>query len=178
VPPTRPAPRPAPSPPQARPATPNLPPGTLYLPQGLQLGRPQTPSPPAGRPQARGIDLTVDPRIIAGESSSDPNLNVTGARVGADWRGAFRRWLDENMRYPTRAIELGESGQVRVRVVAEPDGRVRSVRLVLPSGSPSLNLGTTMPFDGARLPAFPPPADPNGVTIDLTVTYRLIRRGG
>jgi hypothetical protein len=55
-------------------------------------------------------------------------------------------------------------------------GGVRSVRLMMPSGSPSLNLGTTFPFEGARLPAFPPPADPDGVTIDLTVNYILVRQ--
>ncbi len=161
--------------PAAQPPATALPPGTVWMP-GLQLGRPAAPTAPAGRPQARGLDLAIDPRMFEGRTSADPNLNVTGAQVGADWRGAFRRWLDENIRYPPRAIELRESGAVRVRVVAEPDGRVRSVRLVFPSGSPSLNLGTTMPFEGARLPPFPPPADPNGVTIDLTVNYVIIRR--
>lgn len=80
------------------------------------------------------------------------------------------------MRYPTRAIELNEQGTVRVQVMVAPDGRVRSARVIFPSGSPSLNLGTVMPFSGAQLPAFPPPVDPNGVTIDLTVNYRLIQR--
>jgi TonB family protein len=143
------------------------------LPQGLQLGR---PGPPAGRPQARGLDLRVDPRIIEERASADPLVRVSGAQVGADWRAAFRRWLDQNLRYPSRAAELGESGSVRVRVVAGPDGKVRSVRLVGPSTSPSLNQGTTLPFLDAQLPAFPPPADPAGVTIDLTVHYRIIGR--
>jgi TonB family protein len=138
----------------------------------MQLGQPA----PSGRPQSRGLDLSVDPRITQGRPSADPNLRVTGANVGADWRAAFRRWLDENLRYPQRAAELGESGSVTVRVVADPDGRVRSVRLTGPSVSPSLNVGTTLPFGGARLPAFPPGSDPNGVTIDLTVNYILIRR--
>jgi TonB family protein len=163
-----------PAPPQPRPA-PALPPGALFLPDGVPLGRP-TPSPQAGRPAARGLDLNVDPRLAEGRAARDPTVNVTGAQVGADWRAAFRRWLDENLSYPRRAIELGEQGTVRVRVVAEPDGRVRSVRLIGPSVSPSLNTGTVLPFGGARLPPFPPPADPNGVTIDLTVRYILIQR--
>jgi TonB family protein len=103
-------------------------------------------------------------------------VRVSGAQVGADWRAAFRRWLDQNMRYPPGAAQLGESGTVRVRVVAEADGRVRAVRLTGPSVSPSLNVGTTFPFVDAQLPAFPPPTDPDGVTIDLTVNYYLIRR--
>jgi TonB family protein len=139
----------------------------------LQLGR---PGPQSGRERARGLDLRVDPRFAEGRASTDPLVRVTGAQVGADWRAAFRRWLDQNMRYPIRAIELGESGTVRVQVVAGPDGRVRSVKLTAPSVSPSLNLGTTFPFMGAQLPAFPPPADPGGVTIDLTVNYYLVRR--
>jgi TonB family protein len=143
------------------------------LPGSVQLGR---PGPPSGRPQARGLDLRVDPAIIEQRASTDPLVRVSGAQVGADWRAAFRRWLDQNMRYPTRAAELGESGSVRVRVVAGPDGKVRSVRLVGPSTSPSLNQGTTLPFLDAQLPAFPPPADPEGVTIDLTVHYRIIGR--
>jgi len=61
-------------------------------------------------------------------------------------------------------------------VRANADGTVRDVRLVGPSASPSLNFGTTFPFEGARLPSFPPPVDPNGVTIDLTVNFVLIMR--
>lgn len=164
-----------PAPQQAVPqqAAPRFPPGTLFVPEGFGLGRPAEPT---GRPLARGLDLTVDPRLIEGRATTDPQLRVTGAQVGADWRAAFRAWLDQNIRYPRRAIELLESGSVRVLVTAAPDGTVRSVRLVGPSVSPSLNLGTVMPFEGARLPAFPPPANPDGVTIELTVNYVLIRR--
>jgi TonB family protein len=150
-----------------------VPPGALILSDRLLLGQ---PSPPPGRPQARGMDLRVDPRLAEGRASADPTVRVSGAQVGADWRAAFRHWLDQNLRYPRRAAELGESGTVRVQVVAGPDGRVRTVRLTGPSVSPSLNVGTTFPFVDAQLPPFPPPTDPDGVTIDLTVNYYLVRR--
>lgn len=163
---------PAPQPQPAARAQPNLP--GIWVPGGVQLGRPATP--PAGRPQARGTDTTVDPRFLEGRPRTDPSVRVTGAQVGADWRAAFRRWLDQNLSYPERAVALGEDGTVRVVVTAAPDGTVRNVRLAGPSTSPSLNFGTTFPFQGARLPAFPPGADPNGVTIELTVNYILIRR--
>jgi TonB family protein len=153
-----------------------LPPGVVWAPGGVQFGAPPRPAPQAGRRAGQGLDLSIDPRLLDGRASADPNLNVTGAQVGADWRAAFRRWLDQNIHYPLGALELGESGSVRVQVIAEPDGRVRSVRLMRASGSPALNFGTTFPFSGARLPAFPPPADPNGVTVDLTVNYILLRR--
>jgi len=153
-------------------AQPNLP--GIWVPGGVQLGRPAAP--PAGRPQARGTDTTVDPRFLEGRPRTDPSVRVTGAQVGADWLAAFRRWLDQNISYPQRAVALGEDGTVRVVVTAAPDGTVRSVRLAGPSTSPSLNFGTTFPFQGAKLPAFPPGADPNGVTVELTVNYILIRR--
>ncbi|MGX9966148.1 energy transducer TonB [Roseomonas sp. F4] len=160
----------------ARRAAPALPPGLLWAPDGLSFNAPARPSAPAGRPTGRGLDLSVDPSILRGEASADANLQVRGAQVGANWQGAFRRWLDQHMSYPMEALRQGESGTVRVRVVAGPDGQVRSVRLLTPSGSPSLNFGTTFPFSGAQLPAFPPPVDPEGVTIDLTVNYILVRR--
>ncbi|MDO9502424.1 TonB family protein, partial [Falsiroseomonas sp.] len=163
-------------PPPPRRAAPALPPGVIWAPGGVQLGQPARPAAPVGRPSGRGLDLSFDPRMVEGQASADANLRVTGAQVGADWRAAFRRWLDQNISYPMGALREGESGTVRVRVIAGPDGRVRSVRLTGPSGSPSLNFGTTFPFSGAQLPAFPPPADPEGVTIDLTVNYILIRR--
>ncbi|MDB5412695.1 MAG: hypothetical protein JWR10_1030, partial [Rubritepida sp.] len=175
TPPTPPLPQ-QPPPRQAAPAQrpqpprPNLP--GMWLPGGAQLGRPSQP--PAGRPQARGLDLSVDPRMLEGRPSRDPSVRVSGAEVGADWRAAFRRWLDQNIHYPNAAIMRGEDGMVRVRVTANPDGTVRGVQLVGPSTSPSLNYGTTFPFNGARLPAFPAGSDPT-VTIDLSVNYVLIR---
>jgi TonB family protein len=182
-----PRPAPAPAPPRQQTARPPsqqqeaaraFPPGSVFMPGGLNLqqARPAPAAPPAGRPEAGGIDLRVDPRLLEGRATSDPSVRVTGANVGADWRAAFRRWLDQNIRYPRRAIELREMGAVRVVVTASPDGRVRDIRLVGPSASPSLNTATTFPFSGAQLPAFPPPADPNGVTIELTVNYILIMR--
>jgi TonB family protein len=148
----------------------------VWAPDGVVLGRPAAP--PPGRPQGRGLDLSVDPRQLEGRASRDPTLNVTGAQVGADWRAAFRRWLDQNLGYPEGAIIRNEQGTVRVQILANPDGTVRSVRLAGPSTSPSLNSGTTQPFAGARLPAFPPGSDPNGVQVELTVRYVLIPPGG
>ena len=60
-------------------------------------------------------------------------------------------------------------------VETEPDGRVRSGRLVRRSGSVWLDAGTVSLFRNAVLPPFPPGADPSGVTIDLTINYILTR---
>jgi len=172
-----------PLPPAATPAqpTPSQPPQPrplpgVFLPRGADLGSPPGAPSPSGRPQGRGLDLSVDPRFAEGDARTDPSVRVEGAQVGANWRAAFRRWLEQNISYPQQAAMRGEDGTVRVQIVANPDGTVRSVRLVGPSTSPSLNYATTFPFQGARIPAFPPPADPNGVTVDLTVNYILRRR--
>ncbi len=149
----------------------------VFLPRGAQLGGGSPAAPvPSGRPQGRGLDLSVDPRFAEGTATADPSVRVEGAQVGANWRAAFRRWLEQNISYPQDAARRGEDGTVRVRIIAAPDGTVRSVRLVGPSTSPSLNYATTFPFQGAQIPAFPPPADPGGVTVDLTVNFILRRQ--
>ncbi|RVT89971.1 TonB family protein, partial [Rhodovarius crocodyli] len=161
---------PTPRPSQARP---NLP--GMFLPNGFSLSQPRpTPGRPNG-PRAP-LDLSVDPRHLEARTTPDSQVRVRGANVGPDWNAAFRRWLDQNMSYPPDAAQRGESGSVRVRITANPDGTVRSVRMMMPSVSPSLNSGTSRPFLGARLPAFPPGSDPNGVEVDLTVNYILLRR--
>uniref|UniRef100_UPI00135B4C56 energy transducer TonB n=1 Tax=Rhodovarius lipocyclicus TaxID=268410 RepID=UPI00135B4C56 len=161
--------------PQPRPAQPRTSLPGVFLPEGFNLSQPRpTPGRPLG-PRAP-LDLSVDPRHFEGRTTPNSQVQVRGANVGPDWSGAFRRWLDQNLHYPQEAAQLGESGTVRVRITANPDGTVRQVRMLMPSVSPSLNTGTTRPFIGARLPAFPPGADPNGVEVDLTVNYVLIRR--
>ena len=168
----RPEPRPRPPQQQAQ-SSPRLP--GLYLPEGPSFS---TPRPTPGRPLSprAPLDLAVGPRFLDGRMTPDPSVQVRGAQVGPNWNAAFRRWLDQNLHYPIRAIEEGDSGTVRVRIMARPDGTVTGVRLMGASASPWLNSGTTRPFPGATLPAFPPGADPNGVEVDLTVNYVLIRR--
>ncbi len=150
-----------PSPPPAR-----LP--GLWLPEAAALAHPAPPAAP--RPP---LDLALGPAI--GRLTPEPEARIRGAEVGPDWRNAFRRWLDEHLRYPQAAALLGEQGTTRVALVVEPDGRVRSARLLRRSGSAWLDSGTLNLFRGATLPAFPPGADPAGVHVDLTVNYILVR---
>lgn len=163
-------PPPVPEPPPARRAE-RLP--GLWLPQGPQL-TPAPPSPPRTAQQGlRGLDLTLGP--VVGRMTPEPQMQVRGAQVGTDWRNAFRRWLEEHKRYPEAAVVLGHQGITRILIVAAPDGRVLGARLVRRSGSIWLDANTEGLFRGARLPPFPPGADPSGVTIDLTIHYILIR---
>jgi TonB family protein len=149
----------------------------IYMPEALALSRPQPPRPTPSRPEAprRRLDLALGPLPPPGRFSVEPETDVRGAKVGPDWRNAFRRWLDENKRYPENARVVGDQGTNRVELQVTPDGRVRSARLVRQSGSVWLDAGTLSLFRGANLPPFPPGADPAGVTVDLTIHYILIR---
>jgi TonB family protein len=156
----------------ARPAPPRRLPG-VWMPEALALAPPSPPSRP-NAPRSR-LDLSLGPLASRGRNSPDSEATVRGAEVGPDWRNAFSRWVEEHKRYPENAIVAGHQGPSRVQVIAEPDGKVRSVRLIGPSGSVWLDAGTVSMFRNAVLPAFPPGSDPKGVTIDFTMNYILIR---
>ena len=89
--------------------------------------------------------------------------------MGPDWRNAFRRWVEEHVRYPQVAAELNEKGTSTIEMTVAPDGRVQSFRLVRRSGSVWLDHGTVTPFRNALLPPFPLGADPNGVVVNFTI---------
>jgi TonB family protein len=163
-------PPPAPAPP--RQAQPQRLPG-VYMPEAFAL----TPPRQAARPRTArpSLDLSLDSLAAIGRATPEPQAEVRGARVGPDWRNAFRAWLEANKHYPENARVVGEQGTTRVELLVEPDGRVRSARLLRRSGSVWLDAGTLTLFRGARLPPFPPGADPSGVTVDLTINYILIR---
>jgi len=163
--PQRPA-RPAPPAPERLPG--------LWLPDGARL----SPS-PSQRPEARaqrGIDLSLNTLSVIGRNQPLPQVSVRGANVGEDWRRGFRRWLNENVRYPANAAAVGDEGVNRIQLLVAPDGRVKSWRLVQRSGSVWLDAGLEGPFRNAVLPPFPPGADPDGVEVTLTVFWNIIRQ--
>ena len=154
----------------ARPPQPERLPG-LYLPDARL-----NPAPSRPEQQRRGLDLSP-PRAMRqpGRDSPEAQLSVRGAQVGPDWRNAFRRWVDENVRYPVNAAVVGQEGTATVELLVDRDGRVRSGRLIGRSGSVWLDHGTVSPFRNAMLPPFPPDADPEGVVVRLTVHWVLRR---
>ncbi|MFC7477686.1 TonB family protein [Dankookia sp. GCM10030260] len=160
-----------------RPARPAPPPSEqlpgLWLPDAARLA----PS-PSQRPQSqarRGMDLSLNSLSVIGRNQPEPQVSIRGATVGDDWRRGFRRWLDENVRYPANAAAVGDEGVNRIQLLVAPDGRVKSWRIVRRSGSVWLDAGLEGPFRNAVLPAFPPGADPDGVEVNLTVHWNIIR---
>jgi TonB family protein len=141
------------------------------MPEAAPLAQRQpTPAQPS-RP--RQLDLALGPAI--GRMTPEPEAQIRGAQVGPDWRNAFRAWLEQHKRYPEMARVLGQEGTNKIEMVVAPNGRVMAARLVRPSGSVWLDSGTVNLFRNADLPPFPPGADPNGVTVNLTIHYVLIR---
>jgi TonB family protein len=148
----------------------------LWLPDAARLAPPARPEAARPDPARRGLDLSLGALTVPGRNAPEPQVSVRGAEVGPDWRNAFRRWLDENVRYPANAAVVGDEGTNRIQLMVDPDGRVRSWRLLRRSGSVWLDAGLEMPFRNAVLPAFPPGADPKGVEVNLTVHWHIIRQ--
>ncbi|MBP0467012.1 TonB family protein, partial [Roseomonas sp. PWR1] len=157
-----------PGPPAAPPAPPRVQPLDLTNRPPIRLGE----APPAA--PRRGLDLS--PGATLPGPGDDQNLRVRGAQAGPDWRNAFRQWLEQNLRYPREAAELGEQGPVTVRIITGADGRVRSVEMRTASRSIFLNYYSQAVFRGRNLPPFPPGTAEEQVTIDLTINYILYGR--
>ena len=76
--------------------------------------------------------------------------------AGADWRNALSRWVAANTHItPNRRDADSEEGDAKVRVVAEPNGRVKMVELIGRSGSMWLDLALLALFRDQHIPPLP-----------------------
>jgi len=170
---------------QVVPAPPRQAPSGLWLPNGFSLNpssRPSTsaPAPPrqaAARAPTRLPVFNV-PSVESGGGGAIETevLDIEGVDPTDAWFTAFRIWMRDNWRYPPDAAALGQFGENRITVVADPSGRVLIANLVSPSGYILLDTRSRTVFRGAQLPRFPAGADPNGVTLRLRLRYVLVRR--
>ena len=168
-PPPKPAPRP--SPPKPRP------PSDFPAPTDFSFGSPPaaTKAPPRSastRHFPGTIDMSLGP-ASRGTADPTPYSDRDDSPAGADWRNALSRWVSEHAFYPDRARNLGEEGDVRVHVIAAPDGRVKEVELVGKSGSMWLDIGLVSMFRDAHIPPFPGSSEP--IDFNFTMHYILIR---
>lgn len=126
-------------------------------------------------PRPRGsIDLSLGP-AIRGALDVSPLSQVAGRNPGPDWRNALSAWVRDRSYYPSQAVAANEEGRAKVRVTANPNGRVTEVVLLSRSGSIWLDLALQALFRDATLPRFP--SDVNGpVSFDFTMRYTLIRQ--
>jgi protein TonB len=115
-------------------------------------------------------------RMNPGPGEPRPFATFHGGQVGADWRNALHRWLDEHAYYPPEAAQAGEDGDVVMRITATADGRVQSATLISRSGSQWLDMAARSMFDNAVLPPIPPDVANPTFTFELTIHYILVRR--
>lgn len=137
---------------------------------------PQTAKTPSRPPSARHVPGTIDMSLgpaSRGTADPTPYSDSDESAAGADWRNALSRWVSEHAYYPDQARHLGEEGDVRVHVIAAPDGRVREVELVGKSGSMWLDIGLVSMFRDAHIPPFPGSREP--IDFNFTMHYILIR---
>jgi protein TonB len=136
------------------------------------------PVAPSARPLRRSasrapatLDFSLAPR--QGATDNTPFSRVAGAHVGPDWRNELSAWVRAHAYYPEQAATNGEDGDVMVRIVANPDGRVTSVQLEQKSGSMWLDLALQSMFRDAHLPPLHDETEP--ITFDFLMHYILIR---
>jgi TonB family protein len=169
-----PQPRTAPTPtPSQRPAAPA--PSTAFpAPMNFSFNQPPPPSRPQPRTNGRGVstlDFSLAPR--QGATDTSPFSRVAGAHVGPDWRNELSAWVRAHAYYPEQAAMNGEDGDVMVRVVANPDGRVTGVEMRSKSGSVWLDMALLSLFRDAHLPPLHDENEP--ITFDFLMHYILIR---
>lgn len=119
------------------------------------------------------IDMSLGP-ASKGAADATPLSDRDEDAEGADWRNALSRWVSEHAYYPEQARRDGEEGDAQVHVVAEPNGRVKTVELIGKSGSMWLDLALLALFRDQQIPPLPygirEPIDFN-----FTMHYVLIR---
>ena len=120
------------------------------------------------------VDLSLGPLVKNGRLNT-PFATVGIKGVSDDYGNEIDAWIRRHLYYPPEAAEHGEDGQTSVHVVLDRTGQVKSVRLVGPSGSYTLDDSTQGMFRGAKLPPVPPDMQGDHFDIDLTVNYILIR---
>ncbi len=144
----------------------------------FSFGKPQLALRAPGRsPPAPHIPGTIDMSLgsaARGSADDTPFSDRDKDREGADWRNALSRWVAEHAYYPTEARRDGEEGDSKVRVVADPNGRVKMVELIGKSGSMWLDLALLSLFRDQMIPALPY-GTKEPIDFNFTMHYVLIR---
>ncbi len=119
------------------------------------------------------IDMSLGP-ASRGAADDTPFSDRDQDREGADWRNALSRWVAEHAYYPMEARRDGEEGDAKVRVVADPNGRVKMVELIGKSGSMWLDLALLALFRDQNIPPLPY-GTKEPIDFNFTMHYVLIR---
>ncbi len=134
----------------------------------MSYGNPDQPAPPSH--QALNLSLPQsDAQAVAAQ-----DLTIKG-NIGADWKAAFHKWVDEHKYYPDAAVAQGQQGNVQIQFIVDRNGHVTGLHLLGSSGSPFLDQAWLGLFEDAQLPSFPPGTASDNVTIDATMHFELVQ---
>ncbi len=182
VPPQESRPQMAAKPPPQKPA-PAKPPA-FPAPMDFSLGKPfsspaQTAARQAARPRSTPhipgtIDMSLGP-AARGSADITPLSPHDQEAAGADWRNELSRWVAEHAYYPEQARREADEGDARVRVVAEPNGRVKEVELIGRSGSVWLDMALVALFRDQQIPPLPH-GESEPIEFNFTMHYVILRR--
>ena len=153
-------------------------PSDFPAPMDFSFGPPQRQLRASSRPHASThipgtIDMSLGP-AARGATDATPFSKHDQDAEGADWRNALSRWVAEHAYYPNEARRDGEEGDAKVRVVADPNGRVRLVELIGRSGSMWLDLALQALFRDQTIPPLPSGVR-EPIDFNFTMHYVLIR---
>ncbi len=107
------------------------------------------------------------PTAAAGKVAA-PKLSPSQRYLQARF-GYIRKQILKNLVYPQRARRMGWQGQVKIRFVVDPSGKVRDLEVLETSGYPLLDRQALNAVK--RAAPFPPP--PVAAEISLPITFRL-----
>jgi|GEM_PF-3995219 len=140
-------------------------------------------------PQAYSFDSAAVPRVgppsaaktapgpaAAGEMSFGQFAKLTAGHVEPSWINALHDWWLRHGYYPSQAVALQQAGWVRIQIIVDRSGKVRSVMLLRSAASPWLDIGAQDVFRGSTVPPFPPNTRDDQITLELTINYILRRR--
>jgi TonB family protein len=144
----------------------------------FSFGKPNAESRSAARPRSTvhipgTIDMSLGP-ASRGKADITPLSQHDADAADADWRNALSRWVAEHAYYPDEAARNLDEGDAKVRVRADPDGRVREVELIGKSGSMWLDLALLSLFRDQHIPPLPA-GDHDPIEFDFLMHYVLIR---
>jgi TonB family protein len=138
----------------------------------FSLGAPLRPAPQA---HAAPKQASYGP-AARGPLSFGRFARVTQGHVDPNWLSLLHEWWDRHGYYPEQAVANREDGTVGITIVVDRYGHVHRVTRERRSGSVWLDMAAEATFRDASLPPFPPDTSDDQITVDLTITYMLVRR--
>jgi protein TonB len=135
------------------------------------------PSAPVARGlrNSKSVDLSLG-RPERGGASDYGMLHFTSPGASGSYAELLHEYVEEHKYYPEQAIENQEQGMPVISATLTRDGRVRNLRLVESSGSPSLDMAWFGLFRTMHLPPFPPEMTVPQLDFTYAIEYELIRR--